>query len=217
MGRITLVCTAHREIGKCNEHELLKILLAIGPEVIFEEIRPDDFQLAYSNESKQSMEMRAVKAYLKARTAQQVPVDGYETPKSFGPYMRALEEFVASRSSEYIDAMDDIHRKQYELGFSYLNSPIFVSDISESERLYRETISKYGNELGKNKLAEWNDQIRKRDSSMLENIYRFCQRTDFMEAVFLVGGGHLLSIMDGVEQHMDEQPTLVTWKVWNGL
>ena len=216
MRRITLVCTAHREIGKCNEHELVKILLAVGPEVIFEEIRPGDFESSYADESKYNVEMRAIKEYLKVRKARQVPVDDYETPEGFGSYMRALEEFVASRSGAYRDAIDEMSRKQFELGFSYLNSSAFISSIKESERLYQEAVYKYGNDLAKSKLAEWNDQIRKRDASMLESIYRFCQRTDFMEGVFLVGAAHMSSIMDGIERRMKDQPTVVTWRLWTG-
>lgn len=216
MGRITLICTAHSESGKCNEHELAKILLAVGPEVIFEEIRPADFESFYADESKYNIEMRAIKEYLKGRKAQQVPVDDYETPDGFGPYMRALDEFVESRSNAHRDAMDEISRNKSELGFSYLNSSAFVSRIKESERLYQEAVSKYGNDLAKSKLSEWNDQIRKRDASMLENIYKFCQRTDFMEGAFLVGAGHISSIMDGIERRMKDQPILVTWRFWNG-
>lgn len=216
MGRITLVCTAHRESGKCNEYELAKILLAVGPEVIFEEIRPGDFESFYADESKYSVEMRAIREYLKGRKARQVPVDDYETPEGFGPYMRALEEFVASKSGAYRDAMDEMSRKKFELGFAYLNSSVFISSLKESERLYQEAVSKYGNDLATSKLAEWNDQIHKRGASMLENIYRFCQRTDFMEGVFLVGAGHMLSIMNGIERRMEGQPTVVTWRFWNG-
>ena len=217
MGRITLVCTAHREDGKCNQHELLKILLALAPEVIFEEIRPGNFESLYSDASKYSLEMRAIEDYLKVRKARQVPVDDYEMPEDFGPHMRALEEFVASRSGEYADVMEEIFRKQFELGFSYLNSSEFISSCKESERLYQETVYNYGNDLAKSKLAEWNYQLRKRDTSMLENIYSFCRRIDFMEGVFLVGAAHMSSIMGGIELRMKDQPPIVTWRYWSGL
>jgi hypothetical protein len=215
MGRITLVCTTHRDNGKCNEAELVKILLAIGPEVIFEEIRPDDYESIYADESKYSLEMRAIKEYLKGRKARQVPVDDYEIPEGFMSEMRALNDFVDSRSDAYCDAMDEIDRKQFELGFNYLNSSEFDSSIKKSELLYREAVLKYGNNLAKSKLLEWNDQIRKRETSMLGNLYSFCQHTDFMEGVFLVGSAHMHSIMDGIEQRLKDQPTLITWRFWN--
>jgi hypothetical protein len=195
---------------------LVKILLAVGPEVIFEEIRPGDFESTYADESKCNVETGAIREYMKVKKARQVPVDDYETPEGFGPFMRALEDFVASRSSAYRDAIDEMSRKQFELGFRYLNSSVFVSSIKESERLYQEAVYKYGNDLAKSKLAEWNDQIRKRDASMLENIYRFCQQTGLMERVFLVGAGHMHSIMDGIERRMKDQPTTVTWRLWTG-
>lgn len=215
MGRITLICTTHRESGKCNKHELVKILLAVAPEVIFEEVRPVDFESSYADESRHTLEMRAIREHLKVRKAQQVPVDDFEIPESFGQHMRLLDEFVESRSSAYRDVMDEIYRKQFELGFSYLNSSAFVSNIKESERLYQEVVSKYGNDLAKIKLSEWNDQIRKRDASMLENIYRYCQRTDFEDGSFLVGAAHMSTILDGIERRVKDQPELVTWRFWN--
>lgn len=215
--RITLVCTAHREFGKCNEHELLKILQAVGPEIIFEEISPDDFESRYADEFRHTMEMRAIKGYLKVIKARQIPVDDCEVAEGLGPHMRALEEFVESRSNAYVDAMEEISRKQFELGFCYLNSSEFISSCKESERLYQEVIHKYGNDLAKIKLAEWNDWLRKRNASMLENIYSFCEKVDFLEGVFLVGAAHMSSIMDGIELRMKDQPTLVSWRFWNRL
>lgn len=215
MGRITLICTTHRESGKCNVHELVKILLAVGPEVIFEEIRPADIASSYADESKHTLEMRAIREYLKGRKAQQIPVDDYEIPEGFGPHIRALEDLVASRCGAYIEAMYEIDQKQFEFGFSYLNSSTFVSSFKKSERLYQEAVSKYGNDLEKNMLSELNNQIRKRDASMLENIYRYCQRTDFMEGAFVVGAGHMSSILDDIERRVKNQPTLVTWRFWN--
>lgn len=216
MGRVTLVCTVHHEIGKCNVQELVKILVAVGPQVIFEEIRPDDFESFYTDESKCTVEIRAIKEYLKGRKARQVPVDDYETPEGFGPYMRALDDFVESRSSAYCNAMDEMHKQQAELGFSYLNSSAFASSIKESERLYQEAVSTYGNDLARSKLSEWNDHTRKRESSMLGNIYRFCLQTNFTEAVFLVGAGHMSGIKKGIERYAKDQPNLVCWRLWNG-
>lgn len=217
MGQITLICATHRESGKCNVNELIKILQSVGPEVIFDEIRSADFESSYSDESKHTLEMRAIREYLKGRKAQQIPVDDYEATEGFGPHIRALEGFVASRSGAYSDVMDEICQKQFELGFNYLNSSALVSSIKQSERLYQEIISKYGNDHAKNKLSELNDLIRERDASMLENIYRYCGGSDFMEGAFLVGAGHLPSILDGIERRMNVQQTIVAWRFWIGL
>jgi len=215
MRTITTLCTSHSEQGLCNAAELLNILEEIGPSVIFEELRPADFDLYHGDGSKQTLEIRAIRSYLIGRKVQQVPVDDWEAPENFGPHIRALDEFVESRSPEYCTTMDDIHRMQAESGFRYLNSQDFISHISKSEQLYKETVSKYGNDLAKSNLATWNDLMCKRDRSMLENIYAFCQETDFKDGVFLVGAAHISAIADGIESRMKKQPNLVTWKRWN--
>lgn len=216
MERITIICTAHRESGKCNAHELIKILQAVGPEVIFEEIRPTDHESIYADESKYTVEMHAIREYLKGRKCRQFPVDDYEMPEGFGSHMHALNELVESRSVAYCEVLDKISQKKFEFGFGYLNSSEFVSSFKESERIFLETVTKHCNDMAKCKLSQWNDQIRKRDAAMLENIYRFCQRTDFMEGVFLVGAGHISSIMVGIEQCMKDPTNFVTWRFWNG-
>ena len=46
MHNISLICTAHKIIGKCTPEELYRIIQKIEPEVIFEEIdfsRINDF------------------------------------------------------------------------------------------------------------------------------------------------------------------------------
>lgn len=216
MGRITLLCTGHRECGQCNALELATILHELSPEVIFQEIRPADFELFYADESQWTPEMRAIAKYLQDRKAQQVPVDDYEMPEGYGSYMRALEEFVESSSEEYRNVMDELFRKQAELGFRYLNSAAFIADIKESERLYGEVVHRYGNDLAKRKLAEWNELIRTRDAAMLDNIYSFCDRTQFADAVFLVGAGHMASLLESIERRMKDRPAVVTWRRWVG-
>ena len=165
--------------------------------------------------SKHTMEMRAILEYAKVKKVRQVPVDDYKLLQDFVPHMRALEEFVKSRSSAYCNAIDEMSRKQFELGLRYLNSSEFISCIKLSERLFQETVHMYGNDLAKAKLAEWKDQICGRDASMLKNIRGFCEQTEFKEGVFLVGAGHMPSIMNSIEQSMKDQNPVVNWRFWN--
>lgn len=215
VGRIILVGTVHRELGSCNESELIRILETIGPDVIFEEIRPSDFDALYRDTPKHSLEMGAISRYVKVRPARQVPVDDYEIPEGFGPKMRALESFVESRSPEYGAVMDEIGQMKAEFGFRYLNSPNFVAHIKKSEGLFEQTIFRYGNDDAKKLNSMWNEQVRRRDNSMLENIYNFCREGAFAKGVFLVGAGHMASIVEGVESRMKKEADLVDWKIWN--
>ena len=123
MHKITLVCSAHRENGLCNADELLKILRAIEPEAVFEEIRPSEFDFYYEHGS---VEAHAIARYREFKLFQPVPVDRYEMPKNLvAEIKRNLDcvfDFVAQTSQEYgqLNAENDnsVHRD----GFSYLNS-----------------------------------------------------------------------------------------------
>lgn len=196
MGRITLVGTAHRESGLCNESELIRILEAIGPDVIFEEIRPSDFEAYYRDKSKHTLEMRAVYRYLKVKPARQVPVDDYVFPGSFPRDIARLEEYVQANCIEYCELMDEISQKKHLLGFRYLNSPEFEAMNKRANESYERTVAMSGSEELKKTLSIYNEQMRRRDASMVENIHEFCRKNPFTAGVFLVGAGHLPAILE---------------------
>lgn len=215
MRRVTLVCTAHKANGRCNEDELLKILLAINPDVIFEELRPADSEAWYRDKSRHTLEMRAIVEYLKVREARQVPVDEYEVAEEELLKFRTLEEFVKSRGLEYVELFDEMCRLEYEIGFSYLNSEACISSLGRSESLYRDTVLKYGNDAAQRVLLMEKEFKRQRDSSMLENILRFAEKHEFSEGVFLVGAGHMLGLLEGIERRKERWANLLTWSFWN--
>lgn len=215
MGRITLVCTTHKEKGQCNELELIRILETICPDVIFEEMRPLDFASYYTDRSRSTLETRAISKYAKILPVRQIPVDDYEFSENFGREMLALDEFVESQSNEYSAIQDRIHWLSCEYGFKYLNGPDCTSHLKYSEKLYEKIISHHGNAHAKNLLSRWNDRKRRREESMLDNIYSFCRNNTFTEGVFLVGVGHKLSIVEGIENRGQNEINLVDWKIWN--
>lgn len=215
MRKITLVGTVHREGGLCNEGELITILEAIGPDVIFEEIRASDFEALYRDGSRHTLEMRAVGRYLKAKPAWQVPVDDYLVPDSFRREMATLDEYVESNNAEYSALMDEISQKKSFFGFRFLNSPEFEALNKRANESFESTIAMSGNEDLKKGLSMWNDQIRRRDASMVENIYGFCRKNSFAEGVFLVGAAHLSSIVEDVASRIKREASLVDWNIWN--
>lgn len=196
MGRITLVGTAHRESGLCNEGELIRILEAIAPDVIFEEIRPSDFEASYRDKARHTLEMRAVASYLKVKPARQVPVDDYVMPDSFPRDISRLEEYVQANCIEYCELMDAISQKKHLLGFRYLNSSEFEARNKRATEFYERTVAISGSEDLKKTLSIFNEQMRRRDASMAVNIHEFCRKNPFTAGVFLVGAGHLPAILD---------------------
>lgn len=205
MGRITLVGTAHRDSGLCNESELLTILEAIGPEVIFEEIRPSDFEAAYRDRSKHTLEMRAIGRYLKAKPARQVPIDDYVIPDGFHREAAKLEDYVVASCPEYCALMDEISEKKHLLGFRFLNSQEFAALSKRANESYERAIAMSGSEDLKKSLSIFNEQMRRRDASMVANIHAFCRTNSFTAGAFLVGAGHLSAIL----QEMESRPQVL--------
>src|SRR5687767_6119231 len=104
MHKITLVCSVHREIGNCTAQELLKILRAIEPEVLFEEIRPSDFDAYCKHGSKTLLEPQAVAQYLDIKTLRRVPVDRYHLPDKLFAFRQQIDsvfDHVHLASLEY--------------------------------------------------------------------------------------------------------------------
>jgi len=212
VGRITLVCTVHRERGLCNESELIRILETIGPDVIFEEIRPSDFGAYYRDKSFSTLETRAVSSYLKVRPTDQVAVDDYVIPDGFRREMDSLFEYVESTDPEYRRLIAERDQKTYRLGFRYLNSPAFEALSKRARESFEKTIASSGSEGLKKKLWMWNDALRRRDASMIQNIYEFCRKCPFKEGAFLVGAEHISSILEDIASRMKTDGNLVDWK-----
>ena len=215
MGRITLVCTVHSEMGLCNENELIRILEAVGPDVIFEEIHPSDFDSYYRDKSKHTLETRTVGRYLKVRPARQVPVDDFVIPEGFPRDMGILFDYVESNNIEYRALVAERDQKTYHLGFRYLNSPEFETLSKRSRESFEKAIALSGSDGLKKILSTWNDLLRRREDSMLANIYDFSRKNLFTEGVFLVGAAHMSSIVEDIQSRMKTEANLVDWNIWN--
>src|SRR5690606_39028795 len=96
MPKIVLLGTTHQESGLCNERELARILEALKPEVVFEEIRPRDFDRIYSDNPPPGLEPRALKNYANKKPVKQVPVDCYTIAPGFAESINRLFNYVES-------------------------------------------------------------------------------------------------------------------------
>jgi len=195
LSRITLVGTVHRG----SEDELVRILEAISPDLIFEESRPSDFEAWYRNPARYTPEMRAICRYLKMKPARQVPVDGYAIPNGFRGEMISLENFVRSNSLEYCELTGAIDARVDGFGFRFLNSLEYEALSRKEAEIFEKIIGRLGSEAQRKQLSMWNDQIRKREAVMVGNIRGFCGKTPFKEGVFLVGAAHIPAILKLVE------------------
>lgn len=208
VGLITLVCTAHTAAGQCNEQELLRILGAVRPEVVFEEIRPGDFNKICT------LETRAVRRYAETGSVTEVPVDSYTIPDSLDRDLKAMWDCVES-IYEYRAVVEEMQRQKYEGGFPLMNSPAFEALSVRSTELLDWAIRISCDDDLERTLSAWKGLNDGRDEAMLNNIYEYCRKTPFARGAFLVGVGHLSSILKRVEERSKAEPSVATWKLWN--
>ena len=216
MKKITLVCTVHQPNGRCNATELLSILREISPDALFEEIRASDFAARYGNPGLHTLEMRAILSYLQQRTARQFPVDAYTIPDRFRDDQCRLDDHVFCHSEACGAQYDEIQELTARLGFPYLNSPGFLAQFSRFEQLFEAAVLDQANEDMCALLASWNQQVRQRDTAMLDNIYKVCREEPFSNGVFLVGAAHMTGIVEGIRRRTGAEADLVEWTQWKG-
>jgi len=211
---ITLVCSAHRENGRCNVEELLRILQALAPVVIFEEFRPGEFDFHYQHGS---VEAHAVKRYCDITPCRQVPVDRYglagdEVPRLKG-YLDQANAYVARTNQEYQLLEEKNGESTYLHGFQYLNSARCGTILSRMIQIEDETVSRVGNEEWLRAFETWNRLLQSRDQAMVAGIYECCRANPAAPGVFLVGAGHKAGIVNEIEKYAGTDPRLIEWNL----
>lgn len=198
------MCTHHRENGLCNENNLMKILAAIDPDVIFEEARPSD----------STLETQTINRYLKFRVARRVPVDDFGMPPAnFRKDVDMMNDYVYVNNIECRELIADIDRKTCQFGYPYLNGPEFEAAIKKERELFEKTIAMSGNDGLMKIFLTWNDLIRRREDSMVDNVYDFCRKASFTKGVLLVGAGHKSSLVSKIEGRIKTEPNLIDWHI----
>lgn len=212
MPTITLIASSHRESGRCNAGELLRILQAISPDIIFTEQRAEDFTSYYRNGV---VEAHAIAQYRSHKKFQHVPVDQFETPD-----LRARNEmsevfnFVEQSREEYQYLRDQEDRTVPLLGFDYLNSAAYEASNARLVELEDETIRQAGDSRLNRRLQWWRNLMRARERSMVSGIYEFCAITAFETGVFIVGAAHRADIIRQItEISAASTDVLIRWNM----
>ncbi len=212
MHKITLVCSGHRESGLCNAEELLKILRAIEPEAVFEEIHPSEFDFYYTYGS---VEAHAITKYREFKLFQSVPVDRYEMPENLLAEIKrdfdCVIDCVAQASQEYRLLNEENDNSVRRYGFQYLNSVAFATMTARMSEIEDETISKTGDQGLIRGLERWRQLIERRELEMVGNIYEYCRKNVFDTGVFLVGAAHKMGIAKEIEKYASTEADLIDW------
>jgi len=206
MHTITLVCSVHNANGKCNVENLLKILLSLAPEVVFQEVQPSHGW---------SLEAQAVTEYRKLKLCQPVHVDEYMAPADAVEIKRLLDagfEYVTEESEEYRLLKIESDERTRRDDFGYLNSADFANANTRMSEIEDKII---GGKAG-DALRWWRQAMQTREIEMMSNIYAYCRKNAFDTGVFLVGAGHKTGIAKQIENFTGTEPGLIVWKLYNG-
>ncbi len=206
MHTITLVCSVHHANGNCNVEQLVKILQAFEPDVVFQEVRPSDDW---------SLEAQAVTEYRKFKLCQTVHVDAQKMPADSAGIKKHLDsafEYVAEISEEYRPLEKEIGLRTRQDGFNYLNSAAFEKANAKISEIEDELI---GGRAG-DALRWFRQVMHSREIEMVRNIYAHCKNNAFDTGVFLVGAGHKTGIAEKIEGFAAKEPNLIDWKFYDG-
>jgi hypothetical protein len=206
MHTITLVCSIHNANGKCNVEQMAIILRALGPDIIFQEVRPSD---------EWSLEAQAVTEYRKFKLCQPVHVDGFKAPADAAEIKKLIDsgfEYVAEMSEEYRRLENENHGRTCQDGFSYLNSVDFEKSRARMSEIEDEIIEGKAGDA----LRWWRQVMHSREVEMMRNIYAYCRENAFDTGVFLVGAGHKTGIAKQIENFNRREPNLIVWHLHDG-
>ena len=218
MYNITLIGTHHGELGKCNPDELYKIIELINPDVIFEELSSDLFNIIYNANSPNSQpdlltEIKCVKKYLQNHKIKHVPVD---------IDIRYLSDNELNWMYDTFEKYDDYNKIDNEQslltahhGFNFLNSDKNLY-LSEQNNIAIKNILRI--DTNKNELFRVHQLFIKqndiRENAMLQNIYNYSKENQYTQAVFFLGCGHRKSIISKIAEYEKLSTIKLNWTIY---
>jgi hypothetical protein len=213
MYNITLVFTAHLEMGKCNSMELYNILIKISPEIIFEEISNDRYDAYYNEKSFYTLETDAINMYLQNHKIEHIPVDTYDFP-DIREEVDYFHTVIEKNSKEYCELVIDEYNRTIEDGFLYINSKENKSLIEKLHIIEKGIVEKFNNENLSRIYKLWNEINNKREDVILKNIYDFSYRNKYDKALLLIGAEHRKSILKKIEKYKMQEEIKLNWKLY---
>lgn len=218
MYNITFIGTKHLESGKCNSDELYKIIESINPDVIFEELSSNLFNIIYNTNLLNLppdvvTEIKCIKKYVQNHNIKHIPVDvdiRYISDKEQNWMFDTFEKYDDYNK---IDNEQSLLAAQY--GFNFINSDK-CSDLSEQKNTVIKNI--IGVDINKNELFRvhqlFNKQDDTRESAMLKNIYNYSKENQYCQAVFLIGSGHKKNIKQKITEYKKLSEIKLNWTMY---
>jgi hypothetical protein len=210
MYNITLICTRHTEIGKCNSWELYKIIEEFKPEIIFEELSLSAYNECYGIQNRFTVETSAIKMYLQNHNIEHIPIVGSELTKDF---VRKLE--IMTMNVNYRKLLDSLWSLQAKYGFQFLNSEECVQ-LMEKIKTCENLILKETDDEILSRIYQWgNENIDIYENEIIKNVYHFSNENKYNNALMFIGAAHRKSIIQKVKQYEKKNESKLNWTFYN--
>jgi len=219
MYNITIVFTHHSNLGKCNAGELHKIIDAISPEVIFEELPNDLSDIVYKGPEhpNEPPETASIKRYLLNHNICHIPVDINLTQNLKGDEINHVFNFC-KQYHFYRELEEEQIKMTAQDGFAFLNSKksmeLFEEKMILEERLINVSINR--NQLIHIRKLFYEEQDI-RETEMLKNIYTYSKQNQYSKAIFFIGSGHQKTLIEKLEKYKTQESLKLNWTFYKPL
>lgn len=208
--KVIFISTVHQETGNCNSERLAKIIEEISPQVIFLEALDDtytDYQkLSFTDFGvyHKKLEIAAIQKYSHvSQSFKYVPVLNHGLFNSFEKkYNIICENF------EFQNFYESYILLKQKYGFEFLNSDSSIKIQNEMRELE--------NRILRDKEIEeiFNSEINLYEESMIKNIYSYCDKHEFVSAIFMCGVAHRESIIEKLKGLQSEGDLRIKWEFY---
>ncbi len=188
MYNITLLSSFHVTHGKCNPDDLYKIISELQPEIIFEELSFNIFELIHSQGyDPGTVEAIAVKRYSLKYQIKHFPVDTY--PANEADFLSDAQ-VIWDSSSEYRNLWNLQLMKTSEGGYHFLNSNECWEMLHRKNNIEETFLTETNNLKLLTELKNERVLHNNRENVMLRNIYDYSKQYPFDKAMFICGADH---------------------------
>jgi len=210
MYNIILICTAHKEIGKCNSIELHKIIDEFRPEVIFEELSLAVYDECYGIKNRLTLETSAIKMYLQKQKIVHIPVVGTELAADLDNKFEIMTKNVS-----YRNLLDKLMTLEAKYGFKFLNSNL-CDELFDNIKMLEKLILKNSSDEILFRISQNADEIVDTyENEIIKNIYRYSVQNKYKKALMFIGVAHRKSIMKKLQEIDKKENLKLNWTFYN--
>lgn len=212
---ITLISSFHKIHGNCNPRELYKIIEHLQPDVIFEELSTNGFEIIYSPYYQpETIEAITVKQYLQKYPIKHFPVDNYPVNEND---LLSDAQIIWDNSMEYRELWNEKLTRLNESGYYFLNSDKCTEIIDRLTRIEEAVLTETKNIKLLNEHKTEKLLHDKRETEMLRSIYDIASQHPFDKSVFICGSEHRQGIKKKLKEFETKESNKIKWTFFNEI